>query len=167
MITGSIASSMQGEPRSTHDIDMVIAIGKSQIQKITNSFSPPDFYLDEQSILKAIEDRDMFNLLDTKEGDKIDFWILTGEPFDQERFSRRISENLMGLKTMVSTPEDTILAKLKWAKLCGGSEKQFTDALRVYEVQYNKLDFDYLDNWVKKLGLDSLWKRIKDEAETV
>ncbi len=26
MITGSLASSLQGEPRSTHDIDMVIAI---------------------------------------------------------------------------------------------------------------------------------------------
>ncbi len=26
--------------------------------------------------------------------------------------------------------EDTILMKLRWAKLSGGSEKQFTDALR-------------------------------------
>jgi len=29
--------------------------------------------------------------------------------------------------------------KLKWAELSGGSEKQYTDALRVYEVQFEKL----------------------------
>lgn len=30
MLTGSVASSLQGEPRSTHDIDMVIGIEKSK-----------------------------------------------------------------------------------------------------------------------------------------
>jgi len=68
---------------------------------------------------------------------------------------------------LVSSPEDTILAKLRWAKQSGGSEKQFTDALRVYEVQYEKLDIDYLEQWVKKLNVESLWKRLVDEAETV
>ncbi|MFB0554036.1 MAG: hypothetical protein ACETWQ_12085, partial [Phycisphaerae bacterium] len=62
--------------------------------------------------------------------------------------------------------EDTILAKLRWAKLCGGSEKQFTDALRVYEVQYGKLDLDYIEHWAEELDVKSLWKRITDEAET-
>ena len=62
--------------------------------------------------------------------------------------------------------KDTILAKLRWAKLSGGSEKQFTDALRVYEVQYGKLDIDYLNHWVKKLGIELLWKRLENEAET-
>ncbi|GAF81055.1 unnamed protein product, partial [marine sediment metagenome] len=80
---------------------------------------------------------------------------------------RKISEEFMGLKILISSSEDTILAKLRWAKLSGGSEKQFTDALRVYEVQYGKLDIDYLEQWVKKLNVESLWKRLADEAETV
>lgn len=65
----------------------------------------------------------------------------------------------------VSSPEDTILVKLRWANLSGGSEKQFTDALRVYEVQYEKLDIDYLECWAKKLEIELLWNRLKDEAE--
>jgi hypothetical protein len=40
----------------------------------------------------------------------------------------------------VSSPEDTILAKLRWADISGGSEKQFTDALRVFEVQQGNVD---------------------------
>ena len=165
MITGSLVSSLQGEPRSTHDIDMVIAIQESKIHELIKTFPPPNFYLDEDSILDAINRQSMFNLIDIDVGDKVDFWILTREPFDQSRFSRKISEEFMGFKMQVSTPEDTILAKLRWAKLSGGSEKQFTDALRVYEVQYGKLNIDYLEHWVKKLALESLWKRLVDEAE--
>jgi hypothetical protein len=71
----------------------------------------------------------------------------------------------MGLEMQVSSPEDTILAKLRWAKLSGGSEKQFTDALRVYEVQYGKLDRDYLKHWANNLDVESLWKRLMDKAD--
>ncbi|MBC8525383.1 MAG: hypothetical protein H8D22_00705 [Candidatus Cloacimonetes bacterium] len=166
MITGSLVSSLQGEPRSTHDIDMVVAIQSLNVQELIEAFPPSDFYLDKESIRDAINRRSMFNLIDLKDGDKVDFWILTDEPFDQSRFSRRYSEEFMELKMQVSSPEDTILAKLRWAKLSGGSEKQFTDALRVYEVQYGKLDIDYLEHWVKKLDVESLWKQLTDKAET-
>jgi hypothetical protein len=109
----------------------------------------------------------MFNLIAVTEGYKVDFWVLTGEPFDQSRFSRRLTEEFMGLKLKVSSPEDTILAKLRWAKLSGGSEKQFMDALRVYEVQQGTLDLNYLSQWAKQLTVESLWKRLKQEAETI
>ena len=166
MITGSVASSLQGEPRSTHDIDMVIAIGKSKAQELVEAFPPPDFHLDKHGILDAINAQSMFNLIDLKTGDKVDFWILSNEAFDRSRFSRKISEEFMGIEMQVSSPEDTILAKLRWAKLSGGSEKHFTDALRVYEVQYGKLDLDYLEDWVEKSDVRSLWKRLTSEAET-
>ena len=153
--------SLQGEPRSTHDIDVIVAI-----QKPVGSFSPPDFYADEDSIFDAINKQKMFNIIDVKEGDKVDFWILTDEPFDQSRFSRRYVEEVLEIKMQVSSPEDTILAKLRWAKLSGGSEKQFTDALRVYEVQFEKLDMNYMEYWAKKLDVEPIWKRLKDKAET-
>ncbi|MCK6629215.1 MAG: hypothetical protein L6R45_29070 [Anaerolineae bacterium] len=165
MITGSIVSSLQGEPRSTHDIDILINIQPSAASKLARAFPPPDFYLDEEAILEAINQQSMFNLIDITTGDKIDFWILTREPFDQSRFSRRYVESFMNFDLQVSSPEDTILAKLRWAKLAGGSEKQFTDALRIYEIQFERLDVGYLEQWTKKLKVDELWKRLVDEAE--
>lgn len=167
MITGSVVSSLQGQPRSTHDIDMVIAVEKSKAHELAKAFPPPDFYLDEHSIIDAVNTQSMFNLIDLRTGDKVDFWILTNEAFDRSRFSRRYSEEFMGIDMKVSSPEDTILSKLRWTKLSGGSEKQFTDALRVYEVQYGKLDIDYLEHWAKELDVGSLWKRITVESETV
>lgn len=167
MLTGSIVSSLQGEPRATHDIDAVVAITSSKIHELVMAFPPPDFYLDKDSVLDAVSRQTMFNLIDVKEGGKVDFWILTDEPFDQSRFSRKYCEEFMGLKMQVSSPEDTILAKLRWAKLSGGSEKQFTDALRVYEVQHEKLDRNYLEHWAKKLDVEPLWRRLLNEAEVV
>ena len=165
MITGSVASSLQGEPRSTHDIDVVVSISPAAVRSLRRAFPPPDFHLDEAAAAAAIESGDMFNLLDVREGDKVDFWILTDEPFDRTRFARRYFEDVGGTRMSVSRPEDTILMKLRWAHMSGGSEKQFTDALRVYEVQYSQLDRDYLEQWAKRLEVEGLWSRLKDEAE--
>ena len=165
MVTGSVASSLQGEPRSTHDIDLVVVLQKSMAQKLVDAFPLPNFYVSEASIFDAMNTGGMFNIIDTSEGDKIDFWMLTDEPFDQSRFSRKYTEDIMGFSLQVSSPEDTILAKLKWAQLSGGSEKQFADALRVYEVQYGKLDLDYLADWAKALNVESALKRLQDTAQ--
>ncbi len=103
-------------------------------------------------------------LIDLASGDKVNFWILTDEPFDRSRFARRRIADVLGLRFPVSAHEDTILMKLRWAELSGGSQKQFTDALRVYEVQHGVLDFDYLNEWASRLGVESLWQRLRDEA---
>ncbi|MBM3132615.1 MAG: hypothetical protein FJZ95_06230 [Chloroflexi bacterium] len=167
MLTGSVVSSLQGEPRSTHDIDIVVAIPKRAAKALVQAFPSPRFYLEEESIRDAIDKNGMFNLIDTSSGDKVDFWVLTGEPFDRARFSRKYAEDVLGMRIVVSKPEDTILMKLRWAALSGGSEKQFTDALRVYEVQFGKLDIGYLHRWATELGLESMVERLQKEAEII
>ena len=167
MLTGSFATSLHGEPRSTHDIDLVVSLTRPQADRLLREFPPPDFYLSESAVHEAIASRRMFNLLDVREGDKVDFWLLTEEPFDQSRFARRRLETVFGIGAHVSSPEDTILAKLKWCRSVGGSEKHFGDALRVFEVQASSLDYEYLESWTEKLGLQALWQRLCDEAEPI
>ena len=60
---------------------------------------------------------------------------------------------VLGLSLEVSSPEDTILMKLKWARQSGGSQKHSVDALRVYEVNREFLNLKYLGEWVSSLGL--------------
>lgn len=167
MVTGSIVSSLQGEPRATHDVDIVINITVKSITSLIKAFPSPKYYLTESGIKEAIKYKSMFNLIDTEEGDKIDFWILTDDPFDRSRFERKYEENVLEFKMKISKPEDTILAKLRWAKISGGSEKQFTDSLRVYEVQYGKLDLNYLKSWVTRLQINELWEKLKNEAKPI
>ncbi len=167
LLTGSLASSLQGEPRATHDIDLLIAIDESHIDSVLNEFPPPDYYLSREAIREAIATRRMFNLLEIGSGDKVDFWLITDSPFDQSRFGRGQRDEVEGIEVNVSAPEDTILMKLLWAVRSGGSEKQFQDALRVYEVQFGRLDMDYLARWIGPLGIAELWQRLLDQAEPI
>jgi hypothetical protein len=170
MITGSVASSLQGEPRATHDIDIVVAIrapAATVAARLKTLFPEPDFYLDESAVREAIAGRGMFNLIDAREGDKVDFWLLTDDAFDRERFERRAVEVVEGVRLVVSRPEDTILMKLRWAAMLGGSEKQFTDALRIYEVQHGRLDEAYIDRWASTLGVSDALARLRTEARPI
>ena len=167
MMTGSIASSVHGEPRSTHDIDDLVQINKTDITKLRAAFPAPRYYMDQVDAEQAIDERTMFNLIDSLEGDTVDFWLLTDEPFDRSRFARRKAEEIFGTRLSVSSSEDTIITKLRWAILSGGSEKQFGDALHVYEVQHQSLDFGYLEQWVAALELSDLWERLQGEAQAL
>jgi hypothetical protein len=167
MVTGSVASSLQGEPRSTHDIDIVVEIKENGIAALAEAFPASDYYLDRDAARGAVEKGGMFNLIDRREGDKVDFWLLTGEPFDRSRFGRRVRVDFGGASLWVSAPEDTILMKLRWAQLAGGSEKQHRDALRVYEVQREAVDLGYLERWARELGVEEAWNRIIAEAKTL
>ena len=165
MLTGSLVSSLQGDPRSTHDIDLVVAISSADgAASIAAAFPPPRFYLDEAAARTAIARGDMFNLLDADTGDKVDFWLLTSDAFDQSRFRRKVVVNLGGVRINVSRPEDTVLMKLKWSRDSGGSEKQFQDARSVYELQYPELDQAYLDQWAPLLDVSALLARLRNEA---
>ena len=67
MVTRSIASSLFGEPRLRHDIDVIVQVSAQDALKLVGSFPPPRYYLP----------------IDTHTGDKVDFWIPTGSPFDK------------------------------------------------------------------------------------
>ena len=167
MATGAVVSSLQGEPRATHDFDIVISIELSRIDILLSAFPPPDYYVDIDAASEAIERMGTFNLIDVKGGEKVDFWLLSNDPFDRQRFSRSISESIFGMRMKVSTPEDTILSKLRWSRLSGGSEKHFKDALRVYEVQFGSLDIAYMELWANRLQVQDFWRRLKDDARPV
>lgn len=120
--------------------------------------------MDEAAARDAILLGGMFDLIDARESDKVDFRLLTDDAFDQMRFERRYVDTFEDVRPSVSRPEDTILMKLRWAALLGGGEKRFIDALRVYEVQHGRLDESYLDQWAATLGVTAAPSRLRHEA---
>jgi hypothetical protein len=161
MLTGSVASSLQGEPRASHDIDIVIALPAPEIARFCQSFASPDLFLQQESVVDAVQTSSQFNMLHLAGGDKVDFWLLTSDPFDRSRFARKRVEMVFGTPIKVSAPEDTILAKLRWAKLMGGSDKQLQDVASIVDVRGATLDLDYLKRWLPILGVEDLWERIQ------
>jgi hypothetical protein len=161
MLTGSLASSLQGEPRATHDVDLVIEVDGRCVDAIAAAFGAPEFFFDDVAARGSLATRSLFNLLDTASGDKIDFWPLTESAFDASRFARRRSTSAFGRSIFVSAPEDTILQKLKWASDSGSTERQLNDAAGVYAVQSGTLDEAYLDTWAERLNVTPLLATIR------
>lgn len=164
MITGSLASGLQGQPRSTHDIDAVVELSEASLGRCLARFPAPRYYVSASAALDAVRRRSMFNILDTQTGDRADLWLLTGDPFDRSRFARRTADEIDGIRIFVSSPEDTILMKLRWSRESGGSARQFEDALRVYEVQEGRLDQRYLDLWADGLGVSDMLADLRRRA---
>jgi hypothetical protein len=164
LLSGSLASSLQGEPRATHDIDLVVDIHPADVGHLVEALAGPSMYLDEYVVADAVRRRSMFNLLDSATGDKVDFWLLKDEPFDRERFARRLEVEAMGMRLSVSTPEDTILMKLCWAIQSGGSEKQLGDAAGVFAFQGDTLDQAYLDRWAQARGVTALLADVRSRG---
>jgi len=115
---GSLASSVYGLARSTLDVDLIAAVRPEHAEPLSALLSP-DFYAEEQAILKAIAGARAFNLIHYSTGYKFDIFPLQEDAYHQLEFSRRAKMNLgavglPGIESDVASPEDIILEKLCW-----------------------------------------------------
>jgi len=161
MLTGSHASSIQGEPRFTHDLDIVIDLAPGETDRLLKLFPEERFYLDAGLLQAAVGRGGMANMIDSASGQKVDWCFLKDQEFDRSRFRRRQRVAYGDVNVSVSAPEDTILMKLRWARQSGGSERQLYDARRVREVQAGRLDLSYIESWLDPLEIRDLWERIQ------
>jgi hypothetical protein len=156
MLTGSFASVFYGSPRSTQDIDLVIAANRAQLQTFVESLARGEYYVEADAALEALKHESLFNIIDLKTSWKIDMIIRKSRAFSQEEFGRRRLSNVEGVALHVASAEDVILAKLEWAKLCA-SQRQIDDAAGILKLRGDSLDRPYLDKWVRGLGLAAEW----------
>ena len=158
MITGSVAANLYAVPRMTRDIDIVVEMQKGDADRLCGIFKE-DFYIDRDSIEEAVENAGMFNIIHNEYVMKIDFIIRKEIPYRKLEFDRRRSMEVEGIKMWIASPEDLILSKLFWAK-DNFSEMQLGDVGNLL-VTIKDLDRGYLEKWVKSLGLDRVYAKVK------
>src|SRR5579872_3844345 len=137
MITGSVSVIFYGRPRASHDIDFVVEVSQENLFKVKEAFlSLPhkEFLVDTMQIEHAIGNVGQFNVLHLPTMLKLDFWLLTSDAFDKERFARRQKMQVFGQEMLFASAEDTILKKLLWYK-DSKIEKHLIDAAFVYQIQ--------------------------------
>jgi len=162
-VTGSFVSSTHGVPRSTNDIDILIAPTARQLNALLETLSPPTYYSDREDALEAFERRAQFNVIDNATLWKVDFIFAKDSAFDRSRFQRRRVTEIAGVKVYAATPEDVVLAKLRWAKL-GESDRQINDAAGVIRIQSSDLDIAYIESWVDALDVRNEWGLARQRA---
>jgi hypothetical protein len=160
MVTGSVASSYHGRPRSTHDADLVIDPQPAQLEALVRGLVAEGFYVDSARARDALLKRRQFNAIEMASACKLDLIVRQERPFSREELARRqLVELGPGLVVPLASAEDTILSKLEWARKAGGSELQLADAAGVLAVN-PQLDRAYLERWARELGILDLWLQL-------
>ena len=131
---------------------MVVDPTREQLTRFLDSLEPSRFYVNDA--LSALADRSMFDVIETSTGFKADLVIRKDRTFSVSEFERREQVELPGLVTAVATVEDTILAKLEWARE-SESERQLRDVAAMIRVHGTALDLPYLRRWAGELGVEA------------
>ncbi|HSI35544.1 MAG: hypothetical protein ACAI43_16065 [Phycisphaerae bacterium] len=166
MVVGSYASGSYGEPRLTHDIDIVIDLRLELVDALVAAFPEPDFYAEREAALWALRNRSQFNVLDTTSAQKIDFIVPKDDDFARSEFSRRQRREIVpGLPAYTARPEDVIIAKMRFYQE-GASEKHLRDITSMLSVTGPSIDRAYIEGWAARQGLLDVWNAIVERLSS-
>jgi len=93
---------------------------------------------------------------------KVDFIVRKDSPYRRLEFQRRVKKQITDFAVWVVSAEDLIISKLFWAS-DSVSDIQIRDVTSIVSHQSDKLDWEYIDYWVKELGIEHLWRGLKNE----
>jgi hypothetical protein len=167
-VGGSLASSLQGEPRATNDIDMVLELPLGRIGEFVGALGK-DFEVDVGMLRDALLHGRSCNIFYLPVVMKVDLFAVGPSPYDEVEFARRrrVPVRSTGETLLIKSPEDTVLRKLLWYCEGGGvSERQWRDVIEVLRVSGGGMDRGYLAQWSKRLGISDLLERACAQAES-
>ncbi len=163
LIGGAIAEWAYGEPRATQDIDLVINLPIESVGKFSKELAKRDMLVPAEIILATLmEDRaDIpLNAIHIYSGLKADLYLVrSGDELRLSAFQRRqrIDYGPPIGRVYVHSPEDLILYKMLYFSL-SQQPKHPRDIAAILGAKGDQLDFAYIEGWITRLGLTSLWR---------
>ncbi len=162
MITGSVASSIYGEPRNTLDIVLVVLLESNQTKELINLFPEKDFYLPPSDVIEIERRREAhghFNIIHHNTGFKADIYLSRNHPCLPWALDncRRIETDSCLIS--IAPPEYVILHKLEFYRE-SGHQRHLRDIAGIIEQQ--ELDQTFLQHHLTALNLTNHYKAAED-----
>jgi hypothetical protein len=155
MLTGSMAMNYYAQPRMTRDIDLVIALGAEDAERVVGLFRP-DYYVSDEAVAASIAHQSLFNLIHEESIIKVDCIVRKQSEYRLAEFNRRQRVAIGSFETWIVSKEDLIISKLYWAK-DSRSALQLGD---VKNLASTGCDRAYIAHWTGELGLNTLWEEV-------
>jgi hypothetical protein len=148
MLVGGLAVGIWAEPRATVDIDFLVSIKSDDFALLSRKVK-------ESGRFVFIHDRPMIfgrisflrATLKSSPDVSIDF-LFSDDEFKNEALRRKGTIKIIDFSVNITTPEDLIILKL-----LSGRPQDKLDVERIYNMQQENLDMEYMLRWSKKLGI--------------
>lgn len=167
MVTGSVASMIYGEPRVTHDIDLVVELQIKDVSGLKALFGQEQFYCPPEEAIKTEISRAAdghFNIIHHASGFKADIYPAGKDELHKWAMARRQKINVDDCDIWIAPPEYVIIRKLEYYKE-GGSVKHLSDIKRLLEVSGDILDTSALKEKIAKYDLSAEWEKMLSTEE--
>ena len=166
-LEGAVATAIYGMQQATLDIDLVANLDMTHVRPLLKRLEQ-EYHSEEEAVQDAIARHAAFNSIHLPSMVRINISLPKPRLFDLE-VQRRVQSHILVENTFpfyVASAEDIILTQLESYK--GGGEvadDQWNSILGILKVQATALDFIYLEQWAKALGVAELLERSITEAK--
>ena len=167
MVSGSVAVIIYGEPRLTHDVDLIAALESKNIARLHDVFPASEFYCPPREVIAveaAREQRGHFNIIHNETGFKADVFLSGHDPLHSWGFARAKRFDVEGQPLMVAPPEYVIIRKLEYFRE-GGFEKHLRDVRSMLALSPEIIRWDDLERLIAERDLQEAWKKVREEVE--
>jgi len=160
MLTGALASSYYGTPRTTLDVDIVVRVSGVDLQaKLVPALRKAELQVDEERIDAALGSG--FRIATFEDG-KSPFTV--DIIFSVEKLKKK-DGSILGLPTFYQTPEDLIRVKLRMIKATVPKERALKDVDDIRAIlRFTEVDLKSLKRQASKDSTLSTLEEIANEA---
>ncbi len=148
VLVGGLAINMYAIPRSTMDVDFVVAAPMLFIDRIAEHF-PASFHVASHPQMELLTGTYRWIVEVDGTEFKVEIFHLGNDPHHHELFRRRLSEFSpeFDREVWLPTPEDLVIQKLRWAR-----RKDLDDARNILAVQGAAIDYAHIETWCARHG---------------
>ena len=164
MISGGVAAILYGEPRLTHDIDLVVALHPRDAGKFSAQFPDAEFYCPPTEVIAQEAARDAFghfNVLHLETDARADVYLAGNDALSRRGLATRRVVELVGLMVPIAAPEHVILQKLRFRQQ-GASERHLRDVRAILRVMDRAIDVASLERDADALGVAVQWQEMSN-----
>ncbi len=161
VIVGGVGANLYGRPRSTFDVDLILAITEGDADRLARAFRARGFAVSADEIRDALRERSPFTVHDLRSEYRLD---CKGAYTARERVALELRRRVRSGRSylFVDAPEDLIVAKL-----LSGSSQDVLDAEAVYARQLLHLDLRRIAALARRFGVSEEWRALRRRVDRI